>query len=57
MNFLQMLIIYVGINLRSRNWGMAEEGLYCSDVCTFSNQRGGEAMSECVRWYFFTNPS
>ena len=46
MYFLQMLIIYMGIDLCRGDGCMTEEGLYGSDVGAFSNQRGGETMTQ-----------
>ena len=56
MHLLQVFIIYMGINLCRRDRCMAEERLNCSYVCAFSNQRGGETMSQGMWCHPLTNP-
>lgn len=56
MNFLQMLVIYMGIDLCGGDGSMTEKGLYCSDVGTFSDECGSKTMSQGVWTYFFIDP-
>lgn len=43
---LQVLIIDMSIDLRSRDRGVTQESLYCSDICTLFDQSSGKTMSE-----------
>ena len=52
-----MLIIYVCINLRGRDWSMTEKCLNSSDVCSFFYQCRSETMSEGMWCHFFIDTS
>ena len=53
MDFLQMLVVHVRIDLRGRNGGVTEQGLYASDVRSFPEQCGSEAMPQGMGRNFF----
>lgn len=55
MYFLQMLIIYVSVDLRSGDRGVAEQSLNCSDVCAFFDKCGCETMSEGMWSHFLAD--
>lgn len=55
MNFGEVAVIDVGVDLCGSDGGVAEERLYCSDVGSFFDEGSGKAMSERVRCDFFVD--
>ena len=55
MHFLQMFIIYVGVDLCCWYWSMTKKRLYGSDVGSFLDQRGGETMAQGMWRHFLAD--
>ena len=56
-DFFEMCVCDVGVDLGGRNIGVAEHGLDGAEVCAVHEEISGERMSEGVRGDMFSDAS